>query len=182
MSVTEPEQAVLGTTVFVLSGTLVLPPNARTDLAFQSFFSIAIDNVNQLAEYVVPANYFVVPLSVNMDVQSVAGGPDRYARGTLTDAATNQVWEMASPTAMAPNQVGQFSWLVDLSAPILGGGNSVSMPLPPIIAFPGYTYQFLIGNAQFGDRVNTATMTAVQIPTGPQVPDQPALVATPLVL
>lgn len=118
---------------------------------------------------------------VKLVTNGVAG--NRLVVFIYTDASGNQTSEIPAGVAQPASGDVNYTGLLGLSSAssLLVNGSGVSVPLAPILLFPGDQFRVVTNSADAGDRFSLAQLVILRYPTGPVavVPPATPAVATP---
>lgn len=166
-----------------VAGTeLPLPPNARVDLAYQWEYDPTPVSNTVGFDITVGGDYFEIPLSfrATFTTDNVTSG-SRAVRFAIRDQNGIIVAATLPPAVQAMNTTFIYFGLFGLSyppAPIL---TEMQMPIPTVVAQPGWEHLLsAFGSNGTNDAFTVETFTVLRIPTGPPEPTATPSVATPL--
>jgi hypothetical protein len=178
-SLLEPAQYIT-----VPGGTVVLPPNARPDLAFT-----VTQQVPGAATFVVfwqaSSSYYDIVTSLSFTFSTDGGAGDRLLKVSYGTTAAPMSGPVQAAGATQPaSTVGQYVFTTGITAgttnTTIANAQVFMVPLPLFVVTNTQTVAVTIVNEGGSDSLTVGSVTVVRVPTGPSLAnEQPAAASTP---
>jgi hypothetical protein len=150
---------------------LVLPENARLDLAYQATVSITIPSpFHSVPAYKVPGSLYLIPLFIGIRLQADATVSNRFVYIDNYPPDSQQFLQIIrniSSVAITANQIADVYFMRGLSAAV-AGSLVTQIPLASWVLLSGASMQIAAIGASVNDIWQNFLITGLWIPTGPE--------------
>lgn len=150
---------------------LVLPENARLDLAYQATVTVPIASpFHVVPAYKVPGNVYLIPLIIGIRLQADATVSNRFVyidNYPPESQAITQIVRNISSVAITASQVADVYFMRGLSAAV-AGSLVTQIPLPSYVLMSGASLQVSAIGGSVNDIWQNFLITGLWIPTGPE--------------
>lgn len=164
-----------------IAGTqLVLPDYARLDIAFQ-MITLQEPGTGVLPfDYLAEGAYIEVPISLYTRFESDEQLATRTVVLELLDGQENITALASSPAGQAEDQIYNYSFNVGQTGAYGPVGSLVTVGMPVMTLYPGYTLRLSARGSDEGDAFTATALTTWKIPTGPPLAAAGPALPTPV--
>lgn len=156
--------------IYQVAGTqLALPDYARIDLAYVEQLLPVSPAPQSQFQFKVPGNRIFIPLSIVAVFTTSALVNDRTLFYVAQDALPRNLAITFSPTTQPASTVINYAFNVGLAGAYSTGGTFTAIPLPVMALMPTNSLNLSVIAMTAGDQISGIAVTAIAIPTGPDL-------------
>ena len=175
---TQP-QALLSSVV--LGRSVVMPGNARLDLAYTNTAIVQPLPAGLVTKHAVKGGQFEIPQQITLTFKTDATVADRYVGILFFDSNADVIGQVFCNGAQAASTSYRYTFILDAGGSFVSGIFGMA-PLPYLVLPPTSYWEPTASGIQPGDQQDGLTHTELVIPNGPPLAPPATVLATPVLV